>query len=599
MKLHSKFTQYLVANYPILFHSKFFHLMGISTAMWLFSFLIGYGLTNFTTLRNFSADSYYFESYFALFHFVALIVILSVWAIHFFKMKPVRNFYPLRKGYFTLLFLQLFLPFLLLISAYIPFHSGVLAKTRSLLPIEEFRKDKRTVNLGYPFLITNTEDYSFAKKAYPAPFPLDYITSSVYTSEDYDRTENYENLKYSPDFIKQEYVPESEIGMAKPLRSYFDSGDSILKMNGVKYLFYRTQLFYTNADSCSYNNLVSEIVWLSEEQRRGMTESSLQNYSNSYMTNYKGKGSSRFILGYSDYEDYYGNGYDSLFVARDLPLIYNIAVNKDYLAVEKSLENLAQVASKYGVPHRLNIPMLVDYWREKDMKNLSLNLVKTYDQSEDSYYYEGDGTNDYYTNSEKEILRQYMFVETNDFSKLNSNFQRAFFTDDFSDIYVMFLIMAFLLSSFILWFEFMEIKPFLISIPVGGVLSIVIFLIMLAANSPFSMGQSSNEILLFFILFCIFALAVYYIKAERTSRFVASILLNLGYVLVHFLLLYFLVIVNKLSRITQIDKADKCGNTISHEWFSGINSPIFFVLFGMVSVFLFYRLIPQWKAKKV
>ena len=446
MKLHSKFTKYLVENHPLLFHSKFFQLMGVGLIMWLFAYVIAYFLTTVSVLRNESVDSYYFESYFVLFHFIAVIVILSVWAIHFFKMKPVRNFYPLRKGYFTLLFLQLMLPFFLMVSVYIPFHSGVIAKTKKLLPIEEFRADKQTANLGFPFLITNTGNYSFENKVYPAPFPLEYY--KVFKNEEDENL--YYQKNYDPSFKDQTYVSEAQVQQAQPIRNYLTKNDSTLQLNGAQYYFYRTKRVYTNADSCEYNDLITEFVSLPEKLKERITESSLENYSSAFLINYSRNKRGGLFTSYDYYDEYQYNNLDSLFTARDLPIIHNIAVKKDYEAIESNLYSFVEIANKYGVPHRIDVPELVSYWKEKNMKDLGVNLVHTYDKKDEygkDYMYTNE-IYDYYSESEKRILRQHLFVETSDFSKLNANFQSAHFTDDFTEMYYVFLIMAFLLSSF-------------------------------------------------------------------------------------------------------------------------------------------------------
>ena len=597
MKLHSKFTKYLVANHPLLFHSKFFQLMGAGLVMWLFSFLTGYGLTTVSVLRNESVDSYYFESYFVLFHVIAVIIILSVWAIHFFKMKPVRNFYPLRKGYFTLLFFQLMVPFFLMVSLYVPFHSGVIAKTKQLLPIEEFRKDKRTVNLGYPFLITNTSDYSFNNRAYPKPFPLEYY--KYYN--DQDEVNTFYQKNYDPSFVGKKYVTEAQIDKALPLRNYLELNDSALRLNGAKYIFYITERIYTNSDSCEFNDLISEFVEIPEELRGRIKENSLENFSNAFLVNYHSDRAGGFFSGYDYYESYDNYNLDSLFTERDLPLIYEIARNKDYEKIAEMLEEFVKIANKYRIPHHIDIPLLVQYWKEKEMENFGVNVVKNYqldNRYNNSYTVENE-IEDYFSETEKRMIRKYLFVETDNFSKLNSNFQSAHFSDDFSEMYYVFLIMAFFLTSFVLWFEFMEIKPFLLSIPVGGVISILIILIMIGLNTPVSLSQNVNGGIVLFFLASILAMAIFYVKSVRTNRFAASVLLNLGYVLAHFILWYFFLFFNKVTRRYILDESNNCGNTISHEWFPWIEHPMYFLLFGMASVFLYYKLIPIWKSKKV
>ncbi len=74
-----------------------------------------------------------------------------------------------------------------------------------------------------------------------------------------------------------------------------------------------------------------------------------------------------------------------------------------------------------------------------------------------------------------------------------------------------FVFIAFFLSSFIVWFEFAEIKSWLLTIPIGGGIAILIAMIMMGFNSVNYQGKFANQTLLFVLLVSIAILSVFWI----------------------------------------------------------------------------------------
>ena len=609
MKLHSKFTKYLVENYPLFFHSKFFQLLGVGILMWILSYLIGYVSVTNEVLRNESIDGYYFDSYFMLFHIIGCIVVLSLWAIHFYKMKPVRNYYPLPRMYFTKLFIHLFIPFFLIVSAYVPFNEGAILRTKHLLPKEDFVKDKEKINLAFPFLVTSESDYNFSNKAYPAPFPLDFLTINEYdngTEEDY----NYFGKFYDSSFLDRDYVSQEEIEASRKLYFQLKDNDSAFSIGGKSYFFYKEKLIYTSKDSCSSNWIITEFIQLDSSITADIEEGSLLNFSRAFLENNKHSSGSYYRSW--DYEPYRDEKYyDKKFTKLGLPVIHQIVNNFDYKRIEELIIEFMELSNKYKVPHYIDPELVVTYLKKKKLTGIDLNVVSTYKKiypdyhdSDDEAYVEELVNGEIqtkkvrvYTEFEKEIMDELMYFEQRDFQRLNINYSYAQYFDDYGRTWYVFLIMAFLFVSFVVWFEFMEVKPFLLSIPVGGVLSILIFLIMMLLNTPYGLDRNTNEGILFVILFGIFVSGVLVTFSKKTNRFIASIMMNINYVLAHFLIFAFLLMINDVSR-TELYETSNCGGWHVYELMPWINHPFFFLLFGIFSMFIFYLLIPIWKAKK-
>lgn len=611
MKLHSKLTKYLVENHPLLFHSKFFQLTGCGLLMWLSSLLIGYLFTTKSVLRNNYIESYYFTSFFVMFHVLACVIILSVWAIHFYKMKPVRNYYPLQKGYFSKLFLLLFFPFVLLISAYFPFTAGATLRTKALLPKEEFENDKRISNLAYPFLMCSPEEYTFSHKVYPDPFPIDYFVLDEDTeSERYAEDMEYgkfDHMYYLPELANQSYISEKEIKKGKKLIDYLQENDSALVLNGNRYIFYRSKVVYTDQDSCVSNNFVSEFVELDSKVASEITSNSFLNFSKAILI--ESPSNSLWKTKY-DYEHYSLRELDSTFLANGIPVIQKIVNSQDYEKVRRIIEDFIKILEKHDIGHSFDVDLLLDYLKVKEFSNINYGIVNTYkkkywdfEERDLSYYDENENYIDsfvayHYTPLETKLIKELMYFELSELQKLNTNFNQARTSDDRSDFWYFVLIFAFFLTSFVVWFEFAEIKSLLLSIPIGGGIAILISVFMMAMNSYTYQGDLINQMGLFIILAILIGVSISLILSPFSNRFASSIALNITFVLSHFVIFHLSWIINRASRESVIDLNSNCETYVERELMPFVESPWFFLLAGIIGVFLFYKLVPIWKAKK-
>ena len=280
--------------------------------------------------------------------------------------------------------------------------------------------------------------------------------------------------------------------------------------------------------------------------------------------------------------------------------------------MENRLIGLQQVLKKYGIKYRINISSLMDYHREKEFHNFDHTIVETSEQKywdveeRDFGYYNAEG--EYvdslvaynYSTSEVKLLKELMFFESYELDKLNDNFNLLSSEDKNSEVFYAFVFIAFFLSSFIVWFEFAEIKSWLLTIPIGGGIAILIAMIMMGFNSVNYQGKFANQTFLFIQLALIAILSVYWIFNSKSNRFAASIGLNLTYILSHGLLFLGLWVVNGVTEQIVFIPETKCsgGYETTKVLLPYVETPLTFLICATVSVFLFYLLVPIWKAKK-
>ena len=140
MKFLRKFDTFLLENYPVLWRSKVFYLLATGALLWVVFYLVGYAITDLNTLLTCSIDKRYEDTYAVLFHAILVLIILSFWALHFYKKNAIRHYYPLKRFYLLKLFFSILIGILPLVTIIVPFQAGVRAKARDLVDLETLQK---------------------------------------------------------------------------------------------------------------------------------------------------------------------------------------------------------------------------------------------------------------------------------------------------------------------------------------------------------------------------------------------------------------------------------------------------------------------------
>lgn len=448
MKLYTKFNTYLLENHPLLWHTRAIQLLAAALLFWLISFAIGYSSLRLVQLSNYEVTSHYTVTGFNLFHIASAIIIVAIWAIYFYKNNAFKSLYPLTRFYFQKMFVLLFIPFLLLSAAYLPFTKGAFLKTQSLLSQTELMKDYKVIQLADAFIPTNKDNYSIGKKSYPKPFPL----KSIYY--------NRKTMKWSDAYLDI-FVQASDSTDEKTV-DYNYSPDNTTRIGGSLFQFYSSKDYW--ATKCSRLHAIDRI-YVFDPEKDHLQLNSIWNFSGSHIIDYLTP-----MMNDSPYLSYADNY---------APTVHKLATARDWKGIQMAIDKLKNVLQKYGIDHQLDTPQLVRYLEEKDF----LQLEKICGQHRFSEL----RLEDVLRNRQMTITdyNNLSFVERFEFEptqhidryalqKLYSNYNRTLRSLESPNGYAAYLFFALAFTLIVVYFQIIKPIPFLLSAPVWGILFIII-----------------------------------------------------------------------------------------------------------------------------
>lgn len=564
-----KINTYLLERYPLLWHSKSIQLTISGLLFWLISFLFGYLYIDLDILKQQNITRVYSKSSFVFFHVIICIIILSIWAISFYKNNAFKNLYPLKKGYFTKLFTLLFIPLFILSSSYIPFMKGVNLKVQSLYTPKEIKKEINTINLASVFLINNTANYYISNRSYPSPYPLEstFFNNSTGKWGDnhlyvYDEFEN--NMEYNP--------------------INFDSLKSI-KVGESKFQFYKTKTIFRDENEC--NPLLVIDKFYDKDDLDNPELYSILNYSKVLVSgsNFLPKDSS-----------------DIRYKERYAPFIYKVVQEKKTNEIRKTIDEFKRICSKYKIDYVLNTEHITKYLEIKEFKNFESITNRYYDVSSRGIY----GSRNEITEIQNSIKNEIKFLDLmednetyfyneDQLSTTFSNFGKVEkWKNSFLklEIFILFCFISLSLAWLFIFFEFTSIKSFIISIPIVGVLLIINVLI-----TSFLNGSSTIIFLVSFLTTSSLILFLTYLGLYHSifSKKITNILFNLSYIALPFLLIMIILIYNELTR--KYSYIDKCSSGISYRYEdSFLMNPIFFFISSLIGILFFFLFLKRWKS---
>lgn len=588
----SKFNKILLEKYPLIYHSKAPYLITAGLVLWLFSYVVGYIALDSEDILEVSLRNFYYSSLFVALHILICIITVSIWAIHFYRLNPLKHIYPLQKYYYTKLLLILSIPFWFMVSAKEAFDVGAYNKFQHLVSVDEMEEDGKSLNLGNPFLLSNLEDYSLANRSYPKPFPVKYFfrvddtdgwsnsgninAVEDYSIVDYDK-QHYNELYYNKDFNQDKYISSDLLTNNRLLEFLNDSVNHTI-VESTPYVFYSSESKYTGPDSCKSYNVFSR---LEDVSGINLIHSSIYNFSTR-------------AFGRSKLDD------------ETLSQLHQILDRRGKSEIKQILDQYINVLDKYKIRHSLiDVDRLVDYHISKSFESYDIELVNQY--SSYNHYYDSD--DDYsvvreYTPLEKELKEVNMRVDFSGIQTLSSNYSLVYRNTDWIDyeFWQLYGGLALFIAMFFIWFEFMEIKSLLISIPIAGVLGIIFasgMELMQMYNLRFGSSSGQSIRMIYTVLYCLIIIGStnFLVKRKHTNRKMASIGMNLTYYLSCFI---FLLILGTINQLTEYTYLDTCRRTIYVEPVKNYLGDLeYYVLpLGFIGVSLFYRLVKPWKAKK-
>ncbi len=585
MNLYKKINTYLLENHPLVWHSKVVQLSLTGFFLWLVSYVAGYVSTDIYDLQNHSIIAQYQYSGYAFFHIISVIIILSVWAIFFFRNNGFKRFYPICKGYFTKLFFLLFFPFLLLIFANLPFSFGAKNKTTSIF--SNYNMDDYTdkINLAAPFLVHNVSDYAMNYRIYPKPFPLENIN--------YDTEE--EKWESGDLFIKK----DNKFDTFNP----YILNDEIVQFGSKKLILYQTHLDYLDKNKCNEITVIDSIYTLKNLPQ--LYKTSVLNYSYVFFNNHERSdlfNESGYPNEYvkSDYND------EEVYVKKVAPKIHNYIEDNNKLKIKEILEQLKSICQEFKIKNNLNSNLLTEFLDAKEYSNFNSQLV----QFEKSIYHDEVVKLNY--NSKQDLILKletpkkideydthytHFFCEMNKlFNVLEANHEtNQFYLNKYEIVIQIFIVLG--IIWLIILFEFTLLPSFLISIPVTGVIALLVPLFTYLVFNFEGTILIDNYIVSAVIILLATLLGLYYIKFKKM---IISILMNMTYFIAPFIFyspIYYLLKIEKKVKVIDLCLEDGYDiETIRPYRF--LENPFLFFLASLLGILLFFLLLRKWKAYK-
>lgn len=568
MKLLKKLNTYLLENQPLLWHTRSIQLTLSGILLWLLSFVVGYVSLGLPYLRSSRIDSFYFNSNFIFLHVVALVVLFAFWAIYFYKNNAFKSYYPLNKFYFHKMHLLLFIPILLLISAYFPFTYGSFLKTRSLLDAKELAMDADKINEVAAFLPSSGNDYRLAQKNYPGPFPLEINEYSFVDKEWGNR-------------YRKTFVADS-LGN-RIIKDYIIDKKNTTEIEGKYYQFYKEENFRDKEDTCDSHIFITKF-YAFDETKDFLRLNSIYNFSNSDLITRNFE----FLFDYNLKE-----------VRNDiLPEVHKTVKLKDYSEIARKINVLKSVLEKYGIRHRLEPQKITSYLNKKNFNELS-GIINSHESRSkilyDRLHQKSMTITDYNALPIDERLEFFskQFVDESEIRSIFSNYNKSIHSVQLKTAWYPFLFIAVSLALFFIYFQIVKPIPFLISIPVWGVLFILLGL-------SFAFYRVRSDIaftMTFFLFFVGIQIAnILIIRAKGIGKRLADISISMAVISSGFVLPLLGVCLHILSekRIT-----DACLHYTEKYIFSGLlNSPIALLILGVVGLYTALFLTRVWKAKE-
>ncbi|MBI1837104.1 MAG: hypothetical protein HYR91_07545 [Flavobacteriia bacterium] len=576
MNIYKRFTTYLIENHPLTWHSKVIQLISVSILFSIISFIIGYNITDLNVLKNKNLLSYYFDSSFIFFHIIFCVIIISIWAIYFFKNNAFKNYYPLQKGYFTKLFFHIFIPILILISAYFPFTDGCYSKASTYFTEEELKSEINTINLANVFLIQDVDRYKLANRIYPKPYPIDEIN--------FQKNENrWEKSSYS--YVLKNNKTHNYTTFNPELYE-----EKSIQLNGDKKLFVSKKYKYIDEKKCLGKNIIYKVY--SKNELDNPTANAIQNFSSISITKKSEKNFFRFY----DYNEGNSNEYKSNYA----PIIHNWVTNKKYNQIQNSIEGFKAICKKYEVGCNLNSKHILRFLIYKEFKNFRKPITKTYEDNY-SFYNPQDEINliESMLSHKKETIRlmasqHVYFYDKNELESVFFNLKNIHI-NLFSDYYLLpFLFIALFLTWLFICFEFTVIKSFLISIPIIGVLIILNSLTLIYFHH---FGSEANYFLIAVnsttLLIIGYTLIALYSK--KVSKKIINVLINLTYLFSPIFIMLLVLLYNAETR--KSEQINRCTGRLENVYTESVlMHPYLFFLYAIIGILLFFTLLKKWKA---
>lgn len=480
-----KLDRYLLENRPLLWSSRFVNFMIYALGLWLIAYLYGFSSFAEPLVKARSINAHYFKSFFFSFHMILILVFVILWLVRFMKYNPYKSLYPLEKGYFVKLYGLMLLPLTFLITAYYPFTAGVKHRAAQYLDKKGLMELRDAANLAMPFLPMDKDNYLISERVYPKPFPANIVSYNTATNR-WSRSDLYQIVEVDSLGLLVEYEP-FELSINKSIN-----------VEGKSYLFFKTQHIRLQDNPERSIEVILEDLTPKIEGLQ-LYKNHLLNYSNlsiPYRTGaYAGQYPEvpaaevkeklvRFSFDY--YNDPFSVKADSVFAHRYAPTVHKWVKNQSYEKIKEQIKKFRSLLEVYGIPNHLNENQILQYLKVKKLKNLD-GVVHSYEYDMDL---EEAIDNSNISKKEYEAMpfqlkMEYFSESFIDLASLLRVFENLKIVEQnhlFSGFSFVLLIVA--LAAALLFFILYtcRIKSFLLSLPIWGILQLVLGLMLANVN---------------------------------------------------------------------------------------------------------------------
>lgn len=509
LKLLKKFDQKQLENNPLFWSTRFYPFLIASIGMWALSFVLGFLTFSTKALINHDYEQHFFHSFYNWFYVIAVIVVITFWAIQFYKHNAYNRFYPLERFYFQKKFVLIFIPIVLLTTGYYPFTYGAKLKTSYLLDERQLTEDFIELNRISAFLPTHWENYRLQNRVFPNPFPC-----QMNFRNGYDNLWEYRSI-YLPLTMDENDHIRTVVSVDWDEKEVQTVGDR-------EYIFFSSEPETIDNNICETKSILKGIHKI-DPVKFDLSSNGILNYGTVLVPPYGNqyfapKASNYFDTVYTPYmttED--GQVFKSMYVKET----HEIAQTNDWKRLEKLFEKPLFILNKYHIDHEIDVKSLIKYFKLKKFKNIhEIIHLDRYFESLDNALERKDYTlNEYNELSIDYKLEVYspMFIDLSALKVLRNNLYKSTHKNGFAKLSPMALNTSFSLAFLFFLLSVVKLKSFFISIPVWGVLLILVGVVI--GNS--FQGMSGIEFFIpsifLFMLVLVTALNWWFLRDSKIS----------------------------------------------------------------------------------
>ncbi|MCC6702057.1 MAG: hypothetical protein IT221_11065 [Fluviicola sp.] len=581
--LYLKIDKYLLEHFPLLWHSKTPYVLIGGIVLNILFFVIGFLTVDLSFLAKDELWDHYIDSYLVLLHLVLVVIANSFWALGFYKKNAIRHYYPVSPLYFTKLFALLFVGFMSLLTPFFTYNLGLQAKTSTYINDTELSKEIDIINQANLFLPSSENPYLFTKRVHPSIFPLDHISYDANLS-------NWENV---PEFANQ------------PTYSPYDHPENNDTIDGLICQFYTSYYRSNNKECDEYDEDEYLKKFYFPSKQFQLERLSFYNYSNiaisqSYFDANQDDDSYSSYYYYIDTDEYGEDGNTEY--RQYAPKMHRWIKQQEMDSIKHLIQDYQKVLGKYELESFIDLDNYLNYLKQVSFHPKRYNLVHKsagkFHQENLKFTYQ-QSAKDMAILADSTYNQPLFYVDQSRLMNIYGNFKYAKQHGVTKDELIGVILIALLMVTFFLFFEFVPFIQMLLSIPITGGFVIINALVFafLYETTPYYSGKSETILGFQFLLVTggLFLWLLYGLKSHLNKKFTA-ILMCMVYYVIPFIIPVFIQLMDQLTRYEIIGPCYS-GTITEFTFWHDLMIPQVIIGGGVVLYLLYYRLVKLYYAK--